>query len=75
MQDVHELSPDEQKWLLTLSRTPMVRPVAETSVPDQVRDSLIRKQLLTWKAGFLDVTLLEATPEGVMKSQYLQAAG
>ena len=73
MIDEIQLSAGERQWLLAIERSPMTKPVAEESVPPQVRDSLIEKQLVQWKYGFLEVALLEITSRGETEAQRLRA--
>ncbi len=63
MTDEIELNAGERQWLLTIDQSPMTKATAGR-VPAAIRDSLIEKQLVQWKYGFLEVALLETTPRG-----------
>jgi len=61
-----ELNGDEKLWLLALNRGPLKASAAK-HMSDKVRDSLIAKGLIGWKAGFL-----ELTPRGVSSATGLK---
>ena len=73
MIDDIELNAGERQWLLTIHGSPMTKATADHRMPQAVRDSLIAKNLVQWKFGFLDVALLETTASGSEAVQRMQA--
>lgn len=67
-----ELDAGERQWLLTIDASPMTKATAENRVPAAVRDSLIAKDLVQWKFGFLEVALLETTARGAETVQRMR---
>lgn len=73
MTDKIELDAGEREWLLAIDGSPMTRTTADHRVPAAVRDSLIAKNLVQWKLGFLEVALLETTASGSEAVQRMRA--
>ena len=60
-----ELDDKEQQWLVALSEGPLTKLAADEAIPHAVRESLLHKELVRWRAaGPLEVELLEVTPHG-----------
>lgn len=60
-----ELDDKERQVLLALSEGPVTKLAADKDIPHAVRESLLNKELVRWRAaGPLSVELLEVTPNG-----------
>ena len=73
MIDEIELDAGERQWLIAIHGSPMTKSTADSRVPTAVRDSLIAKELVQWKFGFLEVALLETTSRGAEAVQRLRS--
>jgi hypothetical protein len=63
MHETAPLTPEERQWLEAIDREPMTRAAAD-AIPERTRQSLIDRQLVHWKVGYLEVALLETTDRG-----------
>ena len=68
MSEVARLTNEERHWLQTVRSGPIVKPSVDGKVPAPVLESLLEKQLVRWKNGFADVSLLVVTELGATVS-------
>lgn len=74
MLEEFELDASERQWLLAIDKEPLTKDIADKRVPKQIRDALIEKKLVHWKAGYLDVALLQSTSRGEVAARRLRTA-